>query len=87
MPDETPSGADSRSPVLAWTLRVAAVTLVLGCAAAHGLSRLHPAPERGAQVAAARVADPETTGSIAGSAASVFLDPCAVVGRLRAAAR
>ncbi|MEA1834974.1 hypothetical protein U8607_23035 [Methylobacterium durans] len=86
MPASDPSPeAGSRSPLLAWALRVAAVTLVLGCAAAQYLSRYHGASERRVAVAAP-LPEPETTGSIGGGARSVTLDPCALAGRIRGSA-
>ncbi|WP_132257416.1 hypothetical protein [Methylobacterium segetis] len=81
--DETLANTRRRSP-LAWTLRIAALTLVLGCGCAHYLSRLHVAPARGGQIAARALPDPETTGSITGAARSIRLDPCALVERVLA---
>jgi hypothetical protein len=85
--DETEN--PSRTGAVAWAMRIVAVSVLVGCGATQYLARAVSTGADPAQVASAsesrdpnlrdpNLRDPETTGSIAGAARSVALDPCAL---------
>lgn len=72
------SGRDAAPPsLLRRTWRMALVAVVLSLATTQYLASRQPAgPGPGAVASLRGVAEPETTGSIAGNAARTRLDPC-----------
>ncbi|KAB1080433.1 hypothetical protein [Methylobacterium soli] len=80
--DETES--PSRTGAVAWAMRIVAVSVLVGCGATQYHARAVSTSADPAQVASRadyrdpNLRDPETTGSIAGAARSVALDPCAL---------
>ena len=76
--------APPRTRAVDWAMRIAAVSILVGCGATQYLAKAVSTQDGPARVASgADFRDPETTGSIAGSARSVALDPCGlrVTGR------
>lgn len=74
------SGHEGAPPsLLRRTWRMALIAVALSLATTHYLASRQPAaPDPGATASLRGVAEPETTGSIAGNAARTRLDPCAV---------
>lgn len=90
--DVPPAAPEREAPaaapraLLAWTLKTCLVVGAMGFGTAHYLSRtLGGTPDPAPQRVVANIPDPETTGSLGGSAAGVRLDPCRAAPGLRGA--
>ncbi len=91
LPDLEPSLFDStlvepapKRVLLSWTVKLSLMIALLGFGASQYMTWLvgAAAVQREARLASG-LSDPETTGSILGTSASVILDPCAVPLRLQ----
>ncbi|TNC10990.1 hypothetical protein FF100_20515 [Methylobacterium terricola] len=78
----SPDGRETAPPsLLRHTWRIALIAIAASLSATHYLASRNKPAERGAVASLSGAAEPETTGSIAGGAARIRLDPCAVTLR------